>query len=108
MREGNHQPPPHAVSEILVAVSRDGLLRLHKAYHAQNIADGGQWILWIKQDINEKAVYCDNNFPAAITAFAESLDAVLSKSGLGQARWERVQNSERRLYQKELWDSIKR
>lgn len=73
--------PPQAVAEILATVSRDGLLRLHKEYHARNVADGSQWIFWIKQGDNQKAVYCDNYFPGAITDFAESLDAVLSRTG---------------------------
>jgi hypothetical protein len=83
-------------------------MRLHKEYHARNVWDGDQWVLWIRQGENEKAVFFDNCFPGAITRFAQLLDDILAKSGVGRARWEQVPDAEERLHEKELWLSLER
>jgi hypothetical protein len=101
------QLPPEAVAEVLKAVDSNDLMGLHKAYH-ENIADGTQWVLWIKQGEGEKSVYFNNSFPRAITAFAEQLDAILARGGLGAVAWQPVPDRESRQHEKELWDSIKR
>jgi hypothetical protein len=101
------QLPSQEVDEVLKAVETNGLMELRKAYH-QDIADGTQWVLWIKQGEREKSVYFDNNFPTAITKFAEQLDAILSRSGLDKVTWRPIPDRESRRHEKELWDSIKR
>ena len=97
-----------SVSEIMDAVSRDGLLGLDKEYHVRNLSDGTQWVLWIKQGDNEKAVYFDNYFPGAITDFAGSLDAILSRNGMSRAKWAQVPYAEEHVYEHELWSSLER
>jgi hypothetical protein len=101
------QLPPMAVAEVLKAVESNGLMGLHKAYH-ENIADGTQWVLWIKQAEREKSVYFDNSFPATITRFAEQLDVILARAGSDKAAWKPVPERACREHEKELWDSIKR
>jgi hypothetical protein len=39
---------PDAVAEVLKSVEANGLMHLHRAYHA-DVSDGTQWVLWIKQ-----------------------------------------------------------
>lgn len=96
-----------AVGKIFEAVSTCGLMRLSKEYHARNIEDGTQWILWIKQGENEKAVYFNNDFPEAITRFAETVDNVLLESGSVQVQWERFPDVEHHQHEKDLWSRIK-
>jgi hypothetical protein len=101
------QLQPEAVGEVLKLIESNRLMRLHKAYH-EDIADGTQWVLWIKQGEREKSVYFNNSFPSAITRFAEQLDAILVRAGLNKASWQPVPERESRQHEKELWDSIKR
>lgn len=101
------QVPADVVAEVLRAVESNGLMGLHKAYH-ENIADGTQWVLGIKQGEREKSVYFDNRFPRAITAFAEQLDAILTRAGLDRVERQPVPERDSRKHEKELWDSIKR
>jgi hypothetical protein len=96
-----------ALAEVLKAVESNGLTGLHKGYH-QDIADGTQWVLWIKQGEREKSVYFNNSFPPAITGFAAQLDAILVRAGLDKVTWEPVPEQEARQHERELWDSIKR
>lgn len=97
-----------ALAEVLKAVESNGLLDLHRAYHDTNRKDGTQWVLWIKQGDREKSVYFNNEFPRAITRFAEQLDAALSAAGLDKVVWQPVPLSETGRHDRELWDSIKR
>jgi hypothetical protein len=101
------QLPPEAIAEVLKAVESNGLMRLHKAYHA-DIHDGTQWVLKIKQGEREKSVYFNNSFPAAITRFAEQLDAILARGGLDRVAWRPVPGREARQHEKGLWDSTER
>ena len=101
------QLSPEVLAEVLKAVESNNLMGLHKAYH-EDIADGTQWVLWIKQGEGEKSVYFNNSFPKAIRAFAEQLDAVLARAGLGTAAWQPVPDRESGQHERELWDSIKR
>src|SRR5262249_50895911 len=78
---GTLQLSPEGLAEVLKAVESNNLMSLHKAYH-EDIADGTQWVLWIRQGGWEKSVYFNNSFPRAITAFAEQLDAILGRAGL--------------------------
>jgi hypothetical protein len=101
------QLPPEALTEVLKAVDSNNLMDLHKAYH-KDIADGTQWVLWIRQGEREKSVYFNNNFPRAIAAFAEQMDAILSRAGLDKVVWQPVPARESRQHERELWESIKR
>ena len=101
---GTLQLPPEAMTEVLKAVELNNLLGLRKAYHA-DVADGTQWVLWIKQGEQEKSAYFDNRFPRSITAFAEQLDAILTQAGLDNVVWQTAPDGE---HDKELWDSIRR
>lgn len=101
------QVPAETVAEVVGAVESHHLMALHKAYH-EDIADGTQWVLWIKQGEREKSVYFNNNFPREITAFASQLDAILTHAGLSAAVWQPVPDQDARQHERELWDSIRR
>lgn len=101
------QLPPESLGEVLKAVEANRLTALHKAYH-EDIEDGTQWVLWIKQGDQEKSVYFNNRFPPEITRFAEQLDAILARAGLDKVTWQPVTGQKSRQHEKELWDSIKR
>jgi len=100
------QLSPEALAEVLKAVESNGLMRLHKAYH-EDIHDGAQWVVWIKQGEREKSVYFNNNFPRQITAFAEQVDGILAQAGLDKVTWQTVPERESRQHERELWNSIK-
>jgi hypothetical protein len=101
------QLSPESLADVLKAVESNNLIGLHKAYH-EATADGTQWVLRVRQGELEKSVYFNNNFPRSITAFAEQLDAILSRGGLSTATWQPVPERESRQHERDLWDSIKR
>lgn len=101
------QLSPEALDEVLKAVESNDLMGLRKEYH-EDIHDGTQWVLWIKQEEREKSVYFNNNFPRRIKAFAEQLDASLAQAGLDKVAWQPMPERESRQHERELWDSIKR
>jgi hypothetical protein len=98
--------PDEGLAKVLDAVEGDRVLGLCRAYSA-NVADGEQWVLWVRQGEREQVVYCDNNFPHLLVRFAAHLDAILAENGLPQAEWHRVEPASRD-HERELWDSIKR
>ncbi len=96
------------LAEVLKAVESNQLTRLQKAYHDDNVKDGTQWVVWIRQGEREKSAYFDNLFPPAIKKFADELDAILAQAGLENVTWQPVPEAESRKHERELWDSIKR
>jgi hypothetical protein len=101
------QLSPEVRAGVLKAVEANDLMGLGKAYHA-DVRDGTQWVLCIRQGDREKAVFFDNSFPRQITAFAEQLDDFLARAGSDTVAWKPVPESEARLHERELWDSLKR
>jgi hypothetical protein len=99
--------PEQAAGQVFQAVEDNQLLGMERAYHA-NVADGTQWVLWIKQGNNEKSVYFNNHFPKGIIGFANALDTLLSGNGVGSVSWRPVRSWSSRNHEKELWNSIKR
>jgi hypothetical protein len=95
-----------SLAEVVAAVDDNRLFELRKEYHA-NVADGTQWVLWIKQGGTEKSVYFNNDFPKPIVRFAEQLDKVIADASPENLRWKTVSAAEAADHQKELWDSIK-
>jgi hypothetical protein len=95
-----------AQQAVLQAIADCQLLKLHKTYSA-NIADGTQWVLWIKQSDKEKSVYFDNHFPKEICDFAKRLDEILHQGGRTHVQWRKVPASKERLHEKQLWESIR-
>src|SRR5262245_28911918 len=96
------QLSPEAVAEVLEAVETHGLMKLHRSYSA-DVADGTQWVLWIKQGESEKSVYFDNHFPRSICRFAARLDEIIAANS-HNVMWKPTEVS----YDRELWESIKR
>lgn len=93
-----------SLAKVWQAVEDNHLLKLHKAYHG-DVADGTQWVLWIKQGQEEKATYFNNHFPKEVVNFASSLDAILAEGGAENLNWGPTGSRD---HEKELWDSIKR
>jgi hypothetical protein len=102
------QLSPEALVEVLKSVDANNLMAMGKAYYRMGWADGTQWILWIWQGEQEKAVYCDNSFPKAITEFAEQLDALLGRAGLENATWKSETWDDRLKNERELKGCIRR
>jgi hypothetical protein len=102
------QLSPETLTKVLQAVEANGLTQLQPTYQNPKIADGTQWVLWIKQGEREKAVYFNNSFPPQITHFAKQLDSMLLAAGLDKATWQLVPANEPRRHDHELWESIKR
>lgn len=91
------------VRAVAQAMTRHGLPRLQKAYLNKNIADGTQWVLWIRQGQREKATYFDNSFPSSIRAFASDLDRLLKSAGYDALIWYPSNGRG----DKPLWNSIR-
>jgi len=102
------QLSPELLAEVLKAVESNDLMTLRKKYHEEDVRDGSQWVLWIKQSEREKSVYFNNNFPRRIKAFAEELDAILVRAGSNKAVWQPAPEQDPRQHERALWDSIKR
>jgi hypothetical protein len=100
--------PPTALALVVDAVGQNRLLALKREYHEESIADGTQWVFWVKQGWREKAVYLSNAFPDQILRFAKALDGILAANGLGTVAWRAVAASNGRHHERELWDSIER
>jgi hypothetical protein len=99
--------PEGPLAEVVTAVEKNRLLSLDRAYHGK-MADGTQWVFWVEQGGAERAVYCDNNFPAEIVRFAAALDKVLAENGLEGAAWQPVPDEDAGDHERELWASIGR
>jgi hypothetical protein len=97
---------PAQLEKLLRSVEANGLLDMHRAYHAK-IADGTQWVLWIQQGPNQKSVYFNNHFPRQILRFASQLDGVLSEAGEDKLEWQTVSPEEAWQHDRELWDSLR-
>ncbi len=102
------QLSPEALAEVLEAVEANSVMGLRNKYHDENVQDGTQWVLWIKQGEQEKSVYFSNDFPSRIKEFAKQLDAILVRAGIDQIDWHRVPDLLFRQHERELWDSINR
>lgn len=98
--------PPEAVAAVLEAVEANRLGELDRAYHA-NVHDGTQWVLWLRQDDREKAVYFDNHFPESVVRFARWLDEIIVGSVEANMRWRWVPSGHDRDHDADLWDAIK-
>lgn len=82
-------------------------MRLAAAYHA-DIYDGTQWILWITQADQSKALYLNNHFPKAVRHLASKVDSELESAGLSLISWTPVPMESWRKHEKKIWDSIKK
>jgi hypothetical protein len=96
--------PKDAVAKVLAAVDENGLMNLEKMYHA-DVADGTQWVFWIRQGDREKSVYFNNHFPTSIVRFAEQLDDIVGNSVQPKLVWKKTDGRD---HEKEIWDSIRR
>jgi hypothetical protein len=99
--------PKSALAQLLGAVQKNRLVELDREYDGA-VADGTQWVLRVKMDDQQKAVYFNNSFPESIVQFAATFDEVLAANGLEKVAWRRVAYFKARAHEQNLWDSIKR
>jgi hypothetical protein len=96
-----------SLDRVAHAIKDNRLFGLQEAYHG-GVADGTQWVLWLKQGQQEKAVYFDNHFPDEVLRFADDLDLALAESGLEMEAWRGIGDAVAREHQRDLWDTIRR
>lgn len=96
--------PKETVSAVLTALHTRRVLGLNRAY-TSSVADGMQWVFLARQGDQEKAIYFSNNFPEAITDFANDLDRILDDDRLDAKLWTPLRDQQ---HDKELWNSIAR
>jgi hypothetical protein len=96
---------PDALAEVRKAVESNALTKLHKKYYVDRVADGSQWVLWLRQGGREKSSFFSNYFPPAIKRFAKELDRILEAAGLGNAEWHPIPPEESGVHDKDLWQS---
>jgi hypothetical protein len=77
------------------------------AVYRANIADGTQWILLIRVEGREKAVYFDNNFPDAIQRLADHIDHRIIAPLADPVPPESVPSWHQRKHEKELWEAVR-
>jgi hypothetical protein len=102
------QLPAEAVKRLLDAVEENRLLEMQASYCAAGVCDGTQWTLWIRQGNRERAICCDNYFPAPIRRFAQELDEIIAETVGPNLRGERIPPGGDRNHERELWDSLER
>ena len=93
--------------QILESVYQLKLFELKNNYYNPDILDGTQWILRIKKDGVNKAVYFNNKFPAAIKEFSKLVDEVLKNDSKASLIWSHVDLEENGQHDDELWSLIK-
>jgi len=94
------------VEQISKAIKELALCDLDKAYHDRNIADGTQWVFYLRQNGRKKAVYFNNYFPKSILRFSTLVDQTLEPY-TKDAEWKEITVAEANLAGRSLWDSIK-
>jgi hypothetical protein len=94
-----------AIDRVLAAVESNKIMEMAAAYHNDEVQDGTQWILWIRQGESSKAIYFNNHFPEAIKSFAKALDAEIQRAAIPEVRWE--DDAKPRSHEKALWESTK-
>jgi len=96
--------PPEGLASLATCVRDTGLPSMARVYRA-NVADGTQWVFWLKQGTQEKSIYCDNHFPEAIQDFAVFLDDLLSKCGYETLIWTRLRRDRGGEHNRHLWNA---
>lgn len=94
------------VKELVDLINSQRLTSMGRSYTAPGVADGTQWVLWVRQAPSEKSIYFNNAFPNEITSFAGRLDALLQGAGSGTASWTPVPEQQGIDQQAALWARI--
>lgn len=94
-----------AMDRVLAAVESNKIMEMAAAYHNDEVQDGTQWILWIRQGESSKAIYFNNHFPEGIRNFAKAIDTEIKRAAIPEAKWEG--DAKPRGHEKALWENIK-
>jgi ABC-type amino acid transport substrate-binding protein len=100
--------PVEALAFLAKSVADLKILAMGRMYSVTGVADGTQWVFWLKQGEHEKSIYFNNHFPEAIQDFAVFLDELLAKNELGKATWTDVPAGEERKHEKAIWASVRK
>src|SRR5215475_1072827 len=93
--------------KVVGSIEANHLLKLADGYWG-GVPDGTQWILFVTQGRNRKAVMFSNHFPLEIQRFAQDIDAVLRDCRIGTVTWKRLGRFfYDRAHEKVLWDAVK-
>ena len=87
------------------SIAEHDLYALDRAYHAK-VADGTQWILWVRQNGNAKTVYCNNYFPDPLRSFARDIDSLFDIDD-DLLEWTAVPFNLAGDHDETIWDAIK-
>lgn len=94
-----------AMDRLRAAIDANKVMEMAAQYHADDVRDGTQWILWIQQGEASKAIYFNNHFPEGVLKFAKALDAEVKRDAIPEAKWQH--DPEPREHDKALWESIR-
>lgn len=84
---------PATRAALRAEIERLRLFALKERYDG-DAEDGTQWLLRIVDGGRTLHVYCDNQFPPSLEAFATALDARLGHDGLERLEWRRMEEHE--------------
>lgn len=97
----------NTLNQIVKAINRLKITGMAKAYHAK-VYDGTQWVFWLKQGKQEKAIYFNNHFPGEIQEFANILTHSLESENVKKVTWSAIPKNKWREHETGIWQSIKR
>ncbi|MEK0451958.1 MAG: hypothetical protein RL088_4226 [Verrucomicrobiota bacterium] len=78
---------PEEVRLVAESVVRNQLPSLKAEYHRDDVFDGKQWEMIIRQSGRVKETYFNNNFPAAIVNFSRELDTIIQNASRNKLDW---------------------
>lgn len=102
------QLTPAQIAEVAKAFEQYAVARKGRSYSRREVADGEQWILWVRQGDDDQATYFSNAFPNEIKLFANDIDNILDRAGFKTLSWTSVHQAEWRLHEKDIWASLRR
>ena len=86
---------------IVESANSEKLTELKRKYVDEDIRDGTQWLLWIRQNGKQKTAYFSNQFPKQITDFAKTVDAQLRT---GERKFQFQTAKDRQGHARRIWD----
>ena len=90
---------------IVDSINTEKLTELDRKYINENVNDGTQWLLWIRQNGKHTRTYFSNQFPKQILNFAKTVDAQL-RTGQRKLSFQTVKDPQG--HAKQIWEIIDR
>ena len=86
---------------IVRSANREKLTELERKYVDEDIQDGTQWLLWVRQNGKQTTVLFSNQFPEQITRFAKTVDLQL-RTGERNLKFQAAKD--RQGHARRIWD----